>query len=105
MTFEASGRPATAVTDDNVKAVRQLMEKDPRVIIRQIRISIEIGSAALNEIWHQHLRVKILCARRVPHFLTVDQKRARIVFLEFIIAKFDGSDRRRLCEVYTGDET
>ena len=58
-----SGRPATAVTPENVLATRKLIEEDPRITKAEIETTVGIGSAATNTILHDHLQVRKRCAR------------------------------------------
>ena len=65
-----TGRPPTAVTEENINTVRDLIESDPHITTLQMRNLLSIGLGALETILHQHLKVKKLCARWVPHQLT-----------------------------------
>jgi histone-lysine N-methyltransferase SETMAR len=75
-----SGRPRTAVSDEMIDAVRLLIEDDPHTTYQQIECSLEISSPAICSILHDHLKLRRVCARCVPHQLTNDQKRLRIQF-------------------------
>lgn len=99
-----TGRPPTAVTEENVNAVRELIESDPHITTLQMRNLLDIGSGALETILHQHLKVKKLCARWVPHQLTNEQKSRRLEFCQFMLDKFETADSRRWAEIYTTDE-
>lgn len=100
-----SGRPPTAVTEENVDAVRNLVEDDPRITESMISTHLNIGSAAVDTILHEHLRMRKLCARWIPHVLTDAQKRARVEFCRFFINRYENASKQRLAEVITGDET
>ncbi|GBP27602.1 Putative uncharacterized protein FLJ37770 [Eumeta japonica] len=69
------GRLSTATTEDNISAVRLMIETFKRVIWRQIRISLDIGISRVHKILHDHLAVRKLCIRWISHNLTEAQKR------------------------------
>ena len=60
------GRPATAVTPDNVEIVRQLIEDDQRIIYVEIKQVLGISSGKVFKILHEHLGIGKICARWVP---------------------------------------
>ena len=77
LTFEddpRSGRLPSAVTEENITAISDLLEADPHITTRQLLALIDIGSGSLQSILHEHLKVRKLCARWVPHSLTQEQK-------------------------------
>lgn len=100
-----SGRPPTAVTEENVAAAKNLIDDDPRITQAMIASHLNIGSAAVDTILHEHLRMRKLCARWIPHVLTDSQKRARLDFCRFLIDRYENSRNQRQFEVITGDET
>ena len=50
-----SGRPATAVNDENIATVNKLNRSDRRLTIKDIMTSLSIGANAANEINHDRL--------------------------------------------------
>ena len=74
-----SGRPLTATLPEKVDKVRLMVEKNPRVTIEDIEGYIGIGSAAVQSIIHEHLGLRKLAARWVPHFLTDTQKKFGLI--------------------------
>lgn len=99
------GRPATAVTAKHIAAVRDLVEEDPRTTKHFIQDQLGIGSAALDEILHQHLGLRKVVARWVPHSLTSEQRQVRVEWCKDILKRFDGGKSKRIYDVITGDET
>ncbi|UYV68086.1 hypothetical protein LAZ67_5003018 [Cordylochernes scorpioides] len=76
-----SGRPPTAVTQENI----ELLEK-----------SVGIGSAAINTIINNHLKYKKLVSRWVPHNLTEDQKHGGVKWCNFILKKmYEGESKAK----------
>lgn len=66
------GCPATAVTPENIDAVRDLLQIDRLTTYDKIEATMCIGTTAIRTILHEHddLAVRKMCARRVPHNLT-----------------------------------
>ena len=73
-----SGRPSTAVTEDNVTAVRSMLQHDRRITYESIQTNLSVGSAAVNTILHDHLGVTRRCARWMPHQLSDEQRETRV---------------------------
>lgn len=69
----SSGRPKTAVTQENIDAVRKLLQEDRHVTYEQIQASLGIGMTAIQIILHEELGVRKLVSHRVPHNLTEEQ--------------------------------
>jgi [histone H3]-lysine36 N-dimethyltransferase SETMAR len=79
-TFEddpRSGRPSTAVTDENINAVRALVGENRHVTYQEIETILGIGSAAVRNILHERLGYRKVCSRWVPHRLTEKHMEAR----------------------------
>ena len=97
-------RPFTSVVAINVDAVREMIERDWHN--REIQASLGIDMKAIHTILHDHLSVRKLCSRWIPHNLTEAQKQARVKWSKEMLKKFK---RGRLNLVYnnivTGDET
>jgi len=72
------GRPSSAVTPENIEAVRQLINVDPHITYQQIQDTLQIGSAATGIILHDYLGLRKVTCRWVPHFLTEAQKQDRV---------------------------
>ena len=64
-----------------------------------------ISLASIETILHQHLRVRKLASRWIPHLFTVEQKQARMDWCQFMLEKFKGGRSKRVAEIVTGDET
>lgn len=99
------GRPSTATTEDNISVVRRMIETDPRVTYQQIRTSLGIGMSQVHKILHEHLAVRKLCARWIPHYLTEAQKLRRVDWCREMIKKFNGGDSNAVFDILTGDES
>ena len=69
------GRPKTAVVPENIDAVRELIMQDRHVTYREIEASLGISGTSIHSILHQHLTVKKISSRWIPHNLSIAQKR------------------------------
>ena len=100
-----SGRPVEATTEENVAAVRTIVEEDGRMTVAQLEVAIGISSGSIRNILHNKLRLHKVCARWVPHQLTEEQKVARVTWCRTMLARFDGGRSRGAWEILSGDET
>ena len=73
-----TGRPITATSDEKVELVRNLIKKEPHITYEELEEELDIGSQAIHTILHEILRLRKVCARWVPHFLTESEKKARV---------------------------
>ena len=64
---ERSGRPTSILTEENISAVEALIKKDPRRTYKDIEGVLGINSPSVSTILHQHLRVRKISSRWVPH--------------------------------------
>ena len=65
-----------ATTEDNVAAVRAMVEKDARVTMVQLEAAIGISLRVIRIILRDKFRLQKVCARWVPHQITEEQKAA-----------------------------
>ena len=98
---ERSGRPSTAVTEDNIDAV----EKMVRMTYKDIEASVRIGLGSVAKILHIYLRVSKMSSRWVPHCLTDGQNVTRVEWCCKMLQRFNNGNSRRDSEIITGDET
>ena len=84
------GRLKTAVTQENVEAVRDMVKSDPRVTYLEIEAHLGIGSASAQTIFKVHLRLSKRCAQWIPHNLTEQQKETMVEWCIFMLEKFSG---------------
>lgn len=99
------GRPRTAVTSENIEAVRQLVNIDPHITYQQIQDTLQIGSAATESILHDYLGLRKITCRWVAHFLTDAQKQDRVNYCLAMLEKFDDGRSKRVFDIITGDES
>jgi histone-lysine N-methyltransferase SETMAR len=99
------GRPKTAVVPENIDAVRKLIEVDRHVTYREIGACLGIGVKSIHTILHEHLGVRKLCARWIPHKLTDAQKKNRVDWCRKMLDKFNRGASNLVYNIVTGDES
>ncbi|CAH1958315.1 unnamed protein product [Acanthoscelides obtectus] len=72
------GAPKTAVTQENIDAVRKLITEDRHVTYREIEASLKIPKTSNQQNVHEELGVRKLVSRWIRHLLTEEQKAARV---------------------------
>ncbi|CAH2013021.1 unnamed protein product [Acanthoscelides obtectus] len=72
------GAPKTAVTQENIDAVRELIIEDRHVTYREIEASLKVSKTSIQKILDEELGVRKLVSRWIPHLLTEEQKAARV---------------------------
>lgn len=55
---KGAGRPPTAVTEENIVAVKKIIEEDNKATYAVIEHQLKIGSSAVRTIIHDHLHFK-----------------------------------------------
>ena len=94
----------TSVVSDHIDAVRELIMEDRQVTCREIKASVGISFTSVRSILHEHLAVKKISSRWLPHNLTIAQKEVRSDWCKEILAKYDGGASKDLYKIVTGDE-
>lgn len=102
---ERCGRPISATGEENVAAVKTMVDEDSRVTVSQIEQELGISSGSVRMILHEKLRLNKVSARWVPHMLTQEQKDARVKWCREMLARFDGGRSRTVWEIVSGDES
>ena len=102
---EKPGRPKTVVTPENIDAVRKLIEQDRHVTYCEIEATLDISTTRIQKILHEHLMVRKLCARWIPHKLTDAQKQVRVDWCHQMLEKFAGGASKSVYYIVTGDES
>ena len=100
-----SGRPLSAFTENDVTAVKNLIDEDAHYTIEEISETLNINSGAVFVILKQRLKLRKISARWVPHLLSQEEKDRRVKIASELLQIYDGCDDRRLFEIVTGDET
>ena len=99
-----SGRPIVETTPENIERVKAFINADPYCTYNEMEASTLLSRCTLQIIINDHLSLRKLCARWIPHFLTEHQKKERVRICKQNLANFE-SNRWRLYDVITGDES
>lgn len=99
------GRPKSVVVPKNIDAVRELILQDRHVTYREIAVSLDISGTSIHSILHEHLAVKKLCSRWIPHNLAIAQKQARVNWSQEMLKKFNRGASKHVYDIVTGDES
>ena len=86
------GRPDFVLTEKNVATVKILIEEDTRYTVQEIEELSGIHSSSVLKILRERLGLRKICARRVPHLLTDEQKQSRVRLASRVIEKYDKCD-------------
>ncbi|CAH1985254.1 unnamed protein product [Acanthoscelides obtectus] len=99
------GAPKTAVTQENVDAVRKLIIEDRHVTYREIEASLRISKTSIQKILHEELGVRKLVSRWIPHLLTEEQKAARVNWCQKSLDRFNSGNSKNMYSIVSGDES
>ena len=95
----------SAFSEDDVTAVKRLLDEDARYTVGEISESLSINSSPVFMILKQRLGLCKICACWVPNHLSQAEKDRRVNIASELLQIYDGCDDKRLCEIVTGDET
>ncbi|GBP81408.1 Putative uncharacterized protein FLJ37770 [Eumeta japonica] len=99
------GRPPTATTEDDVSAVRLVVETDKRVTYRQMRTSSGIGMSQVHKIPREHLIIMKVRTLWIPHNLTEAQKLHRVTWCREMMQIYSGGDTIAVHDIVKGVES
>jgi transposase len=99
-----SGRPCTAVTEENKKRVNQLILQNRSITTRELHAAVGIGFNALHTILKK-LGFRKLCARWVPCMFTGDHKEQRLQACADLLEWYESLGDDFLDNIVTRDET
>lgn len=99
------GRPIEATTPEITKKIHDMILNDPKIKLRELAEASGISQGSVFNILHEQLKARKLCARWVPRFLTIDQKRIRLNTSEQNLAYFKRNPKEFLRRFITMDET
>lgn len=100
-----TGRPATSTTPEMIASVQRMVEADRRVTYKEIEASLGIHSPAINKILHDHIGVRKLTSRWVPHLLKPEQKQVRVDWCIQMLQKYGDGTSKAVSDIVTCDET
>lgn len=69
-----SGRPITTLTEDNIELVREIIDDNPYATYVEIEVQTSLSPPTIYSIIHEHLGLRKVASRYVPHNLTQKNK-------------------------------
>jgi len=99
-----SGRPVSKTNPENIQAVQDVIDEDPHSTYDDIEAITLLSRGTIERIIQDHLKLRKVTSRWVPHELTPSQKQLRVKICRENLAKFRNNSWR-LCDILTGDET
>jgi len=83
-----SGRPKTQCTEEKVESVREIVQGNDKVSIRQIEALIGISRSSVERILKRNLELHCVSATWVPHVLSPEQMENRVQCCESLKVEF-----------------
>jgi histone-lysine N-methyltransferase SETMAR len=99
-----SGCPVTSTTPENIELIESLIEADPHSTYDDLEAESQLSRGIIETIILEHLKMKKLASRWVPHNLTDAQKKLRVEICRENLRKFHSGSWRPY-DIVTGDET
>jgi len=99
-----AGRPVTEINLANISRIEALINNNPRLSTYDLEELTSISHPNVLKILHDHLGLRKVSSRWIPHSLTVEQKQKRLDFCKAMLAKLK-SGEWRLDQILTGDES
>ena len=85
--------------------MRQLILQDRHVTYREIDTTLGISRTTIYSILHEHLTVKSICSRWIPHNLSIAQKMAHADWSKEMLQKYNNSASKHVYDIVAGDES
>ena len=98
------GRPRTEVIPYNIKQIEELIADDPHITYCEMEDLSGLSRGTIERIIIEHLQLRKITSRWVPHQLTPMNKLKRLNFAKEMLNKFDKGEWR-LDQIVTGDES
>ncbi|KAM8718588.1 hypothetical protein ACLKA7_001317 [Drosophila subpalustris] len=100
-----SGRPKEVIIPEIIRQVRQIVLTDRRVKVREIAETVGISTGSAVSILHDHLHMKKLNVKWVPHFLDIEQRKKRVADSKSCLDMLNRNPSEFLRRYITMDET
>ena len=100
-----SGAPKQVRSENTIESVQQQIDKDPHSSIQEISSNLGLSYGTVQTTLLEDLKLKKVCARWVPHILTEDEKRQRVLCAQKLIQLLGPYGHKHLEDVIMGDET
>lgn len=100
-----SGRPVDVSTPEMINKIHDMVLSDRRIKLREIVEETGVSKGTVISILHDKLGMKKMCARWVPHLLSADNKRNRVVSSMALLERMRRNPDEFLRRLVTVDET
>jgi len=99
------GRAITAVTEDNVTAVENVIRENRRVAVKEVPSLLDISVGSAHHIIYDELKFRKVCARWAPKPLTPEMKERRVDTCQELLRRYEADGEVFLQRIVTGDES
>ena len=101
-----TGRKVSNHTKNAEVKIKKLLEIDARYTSRELAKTTGISLSKVHFILKKRLCARKISARWIPHLLSDDQKRARVVYAKTMQKLYPNFDKKKVANIVTaGDET
>ena len=98
------GRPIVETLPPNIDLVSNAIEQDPYITYDELEAETSLSRGTLERIIQDHLKLKKITSRWVPHELSAKNRQDRVRICQENLAMFE-ENKWRLYDVVTGDES
>ena len=81
-----------------------MIEQDAGLSVKDIASCTGISEGCVQTILKKRLDLRKVCARRIPHLLTEEQKTQRLKCAQELLKTYKGCNSRVISNLLTGDE-
>ena len=99
-----TGKTVTSTDSYNTEQLKRLL-KSNRITCEEMAQELEISVGSVHTILHNHLKMRKVSARWVPHRLTSDQAERRLEVATHLLSRFDSKEQYFLSRPVAIDET
>ena len=99
------GRPNVTVNERNIARVEKAIRDSPNITIRALATMLGLSTKGIHTIIHNHLGLRKVCAKWVPHKLSAEQKAKRVRICTELLAEYGENGAKRVTDIITGDES
>ena len=97
------GPAFTAVTEDNIAAVENVIREHRRITVKEVALLLDISIGLAHHIIHDELKFRKVCARWLPKRLTHEMKERRVVACQELLRRYEADGEAFLQHIVTGD--
>ena len=100
-----AGRTVMATDSYNTEQFKRLLKSDRRIMCKEMAQELEISVGSVHTILCNHLKMRRVSARWVPHRLTSDQAECCLEVATHLLSWFDSEGQDFLSRIVAIDET